>query len=352
MASERQHFLPRFLLKGFASRREGKDAYAWVFRRESLPFETNIINVGVSRKFYNLEEHNHQLDDMITHIENTFANCIDELRSHTSETELLNPVIPELVTHLMLRTKYLRDSFFSSANYVFHALLSAIKRPEFLEKAILNRLKTHPEEFWNKMPGGQHLTRNQKAVFMNSVVRLTPALLRAQQPQIAMMLDSTKQYISANLERLAKNSHVKALTTNLLPEARVNFARELNWFLIIRKKGTFILGDVGVVSQIEPEGRLKPLPNVSDDVKQIWLPISDTHLVTGLKTKQEMVELDIEVINRGTSSLSHDFFISSKNSECENRLAEVLGTNSGIISDEELEKIVQEVLESLLGLSG
>jgi len=352
MVNERQHFLPRFLLKGFASRREGKDVYTWVFRRGSLPFETTIINIGVSKKFYDLDEDNHQLDDMITDIENTFATCIDELRSQTSEGQLLEPEIPELVTHLMLRTKYLRDSFSRSANYLFDALLSAMKRPDVFEKALLNHLKTHPEEFWNQMPGSQHSTRKQKAVFMKSVVSLMPALLREQQPQIAMILDSTKQYISANLERLAKNSHVKALTTNLLPEARVDFARELNWFLIIREKGTFILGDVGVVSKIERKGRLKPLPDVSDQVEQIWLPISDTHLVTGLKTNQEMVELDIEVINQGTSSLSHDFFISSKISEYEDRFAEVLGTNSGIFSDEELEKIVQEVLKSSLGLSG
>jgi Protein of unknown function (DUF4238) len=349
MAGDRQHFLPRFLLKGFASRRKGKDAYTWVFPHDSLPFETNIMNIGVSKKFYNLAEDNHQLDDMITDIENTFANFIDDLRSRTSDTELLNPEIPGLVTHMMLRTKYLRDSFYSSANYLFDALLLAIKQPEFFEKAILNRLKTHPEEFWNNMPGTQYLTTTQKAVFMNHVVNLTPALLRTQQPQIAMMADSIKQHISANLERLAKDSHVKSLTKNLLPEARVNFARGLDWFLVIRGKGALILGDVGVVSKIEPKGRLKPLPDVSDEVRQIWLPISDTHLVTGLKTKSEMGELNIEVINRGTSSLSHDFFISSKNSQYESRFAECLGTESGIISDEELEKIVQEVLESLLG---
>jgi hypothetical protein len=51
MSGERQHFLPRFLLRGFDSRTDGREMYTWVFRREREPFEPNIINVGVSKEF-------------------------------------------------------------------------------------------------------------------------------------------------------------------------------------------------------------------------------------------------------------------------------------------------------------
>ena len=139
MPGERQHFVPRFLLKGFASRTEGKDSYTWVFRRGKPPFETNIINIGVSKEFYSLDGHA-ELDDWITNIEDKFATYVDELRSHTTETELQNSKIPELVTHLLFRTKYFRDAFRRSAEYVFNAVVQALERPENLENLILNHM--------------------------------------------------------------------------------------------------------------------------------------------------------------------------------------------------------------------
>jgi len=66
-------------------------------------------------------------------------------------------------------------------------------------------------------------------------------------------------------------------------------------------------------------------------------------LIIGLKNT-DISELDIEGINLGTACVSHEFFISRRNSEQENRLAKVLGTKSGMLSDEELKKIVGELI--------
>jgi Protein of unknown function (DUF4238) len=52
MAGERQHFLPRFLLKGFASRQSRQQFYTWVFQKGKEAFETNILNVGLAKNFY------------------------------------------------------------------------------------------------------------------------------------------------------------------------------------------------------------------------------------------------------------------------------------------------------------
>ena len=44
------HFIPQFLLKGFASREEGDETYVYVFREGARSFETNTKNVGDSEK--------------------------------------------------------------------------------------------------------------------------------------------------------------------------------------------------------------------------------------------------------------------------------------------------------------
>lgn len=47
MAGIRQHILPRFLLKGFASRVQDKKIFTCVYRKGGPQFETTIENVGL-----------------------------------------------------------------------------------------------------------------------------------------------------------------------------------------------------------------------------------------------------------------------------------------------------------------
>jgi Protein of unknown function (DUF4238) len=54
MAGTRHHIIPRFLLKGFASKVERDQTFAWVFRKGRIPFETNINNI-VENDFYGKE---------------------------------------------------------------------------------------------------------------------------------------------------------------------------------------------------------------------------------------------------------------------------------------------------------
>ena len=65
MAGVRQNILPRFLLKGFASRLEAQEVFTWVFRKGRNIFEANIKNVAVEKHFYT-QVANTSVDDEIT----------------------------------------------------------------------------------------------------------------------------------------------------------------------------------------------------------------------------------------------------------------------------------------------
>src|SRR5438105_4323424 len=112
MAGRRHHTIPRFLLKGFASSLRGKEVYVWLYRKDAAGVETNINNVGVERDFYGRTEET-DLDARMTHLEtNVFSGLIDELRaSRTNDDDAIyDERIPELVVHLSVRTRQLRDS--------------------------------------------------------------------------------------------------------------------------------------------------------------------------------------------------------------------------------------------------
>jgi hypothetical protein len=56
------------LLKGFASRLDGQEAFTWVYRRGGRVFEANIKNVAVEKHFYTGKGEN-DVDDEITELE-------------------------------------------------------------------------------------------------------------------------------------------------------------------------------------------------------------------------------------------------------------------------------------------
>ncbi len=49
---KKHHFLPQFLLRGFASRTKGDEAWVWEFRRGLAPAERPTNEVGGARYFH------------------------------------------------------------------------------------------------------------------------------------------------------------------------------------------------------------------------------------------------------------------------------------------------------------
>src|SRR2546421_3400407 len=110
MAGKRQHVLPRFLLKGFASRTVGEKVFAWVYRKHGSPFETVIENISVEKHFYG-KDGEITADDTITDLESGYAYLIDTLRQQRHGYEIPDSTVSEFVTHLAIRTHHLRESF-------------------------------------------------------------------------------------------------------------------------------------------------------------------------------------------------------------------------------------------------
>jgi hypothetical protein len=295
MAGERQHFLPRFLLRGFDSRKDGRDTYTWVFRREREPFQSNIINVGVSKEFYTVGD-DRALDDLITQMEDSFGLRISSLRSETQDQALQSADVPELITHLILRTKHLRDLILEPANYFVEAVVTDLERPEIMEKLALNDIRSRPDKFAKNLFKGQHLSKRERARRLEAMLKIAPALIAAQYPSFRFLVSGLKQQFRQKLPQMLKDGHIKALTRNPLPQARLSFARTLKWFLLVRENGRFVLGDVGVATKVGPIGKLKSLPDVDDDIIRVWLPISDKHLIVGMK-KPALINDNLDGIN-------------------------------------------------------
>lgn len=159
MAGNRQHIIPRFLLKGFVGREKGGKLYTWVYPKNKPPSEANIRRVGVERHFYG-KQGEMSVDDDITEFEGKYALLLDELRQSPGEIEIFDTRVPNLVTHLVTRTKHFRDSFresmeflmqkmteyFSNSNNLKEAMLSIyLKNPDMMRESIDEGFEKHPE---------------------------------------------------------------------------------------------------------------------------------------------------------------------------------------------------------------
>jgi hypothetical protein len=123
MAGKRQHFIPQFLQRGFASHVLGDEVFTWVYRKGAKTFNPNIKNVGVEGFFYS-EEDDQKLDDTITKAEGHLAHIVNILRLEGDVHHTDSEEVAQLIAHLEVRTRHLRQSFFTTGNRLLNELLA------------------------------------------------------------------------------------------------------------------------------------------------------------------------------------------------------------------------------------
>ena len=78
MVAKNQHYLPQFLLREFASRRSGGEAYIHVFRKGVRSFESSVRNVGAEGYFYSKERAN-EVEQALSRHEEDHAQLLRRL---------------------------------------------------------------------------------------------------------------------------------------------------------------------------------------------------------------------------------------------------------------------------------
>jgi hypothetical protein len=339
MAAIRQHILPRFLLKGFASRIQGKEIYTWVYARERKPFQTNIINIGVEKYFYG-GDGELSADEVITDFEGEYAPLLDELMAYKETVEISDLRIPNFITHLVIRTKHIRDSFRESTEYLAELIrqyfsdFNNIKKamlgnPEMIRDNIEKGFRDHPE----LLPYKHFLMPLLPKILFNYINNNKGELLKFCQDYFDM--------IKKVVPKAMKEGHIKGLTQSLTPEARVEDYNSLRWF-IYNSNELLILGDIGCLIEVEGERRFKFM-NVEDDViKNIFLPISKRQILIGTSLSA-ITRVYINILNETIAKCSREFFISSEYCPVKQSLVNLLGSETGIYSKEEVEQIAKNI---------
>ncbi len=341
MAGSRQHFLPRFLKKGFYSKVRKNEYFTWVFTKEGKPYEANLRNIGLEKFFYGKPEES-SIDDDITNQEEIYSKEINSLRLLNASCHLNGSFPSEFITHLIVRAKHLRESFQDTNSVMIDVVQKKLNTPQKCYQMLFNIFLNQPEiiekslneELDKHLPSG--FPQQSKKRLVEHLKTLVPQVL----PETAIkgfpVFDQGLSNMIDEMPNFVKQAHIKALSkAGIAPEKFIERFSGLDWSLIVTKKRTFILGDIGPVIRFEPDLHFQPFLFAKGELGQVFLPISDRHIIIG-KSKNDIPIPDFDQINEASAALSQYYFISSENKENEHILSKKIASKSSNISNNEI----------------
>lgn len=343
MAGKRQHFIPQFLQRGFASHFSGNEAFTWVYRKDTKPFNSNIKNIGVEGYFYTLDGDT-ELDKSITDLEGTFNEIILGLR-HQDPAMLNNSEeIAKLLAHLEIRTRHLRKSFLESGTYLMDELLKHISNEEVLARYFQKTIQSDPYLIENAM--AKEIQKLGIPIeYLPDIMELSePLLEKALHCSISMMSHFSVHFrnsLPTTMKEVVKSGHIKALTSTLAPESKVDRFRELQFRIISAYDIALPLGDSMVLYHMANKTSFKPFFEGKDELLGVFLPLSPHHVLVGSKGKYdfELSKLRQEIVG---CSLEH-FISSGPPSEYENLLP-FIGKSANLLSNDQIKMMVNKLI--------
>lgn len=339
MAGKRQHYIPRFLQRGFLAEQTGEAERTWLHRRGTAARLVGIKDVGVGEFFYSKlgladEE---RLDDVITSIEWDIHISLQELQRAPRGVIADSRIPARITTHLTLRTAHVRSTFVQGAEQLLDQLSALISDSDQLRELMgidsvgMSLPLAAIEEELNSSPFGELLPRPfAKRALAFSFRESFNEFYSFQMPVVA---EAFIKLIEA-LPAMIRDGHNKALKISQESKWEADLA-QLSW-RTYNVEGA-ILPDCIALAQSGSDSptaltlREEKIPDI------IILPIAHNLLLVG--SKQEIKEINIEKINAASAACSDSFFI-ARNSYDSTGFASLIGQRCAL----SIKKVVAEAI--------
>jgi len=340
MQGKRQHVIPRFLLKGFQSKSEGRKIYCWVFPKEGKAYETNIINIAIEKEFYT-QKNDAVVDKVITNAEQGFSILIKELRKIKNNSSIQDNRVPLFLAHLEIRTRHLRNFILKSGDILFNRFVDFLSSGTLIENILIRFSSNY--QFIKSIVSKELKNRGLPKILEENLIEKFQAssnlMIRELEPPIRNLLRKLKKELPDLLPKWTKNAHIKSLTKSIHPETRVQNYNQLNYTLVVVDDDDLILGDNGVILEVDSQRRFKTFWEKENNVINVFLPISKNQILVGTKSP-EISPISIKTIKETTASCSREFFVASKRTEQNEILQGVISERADLFTDEELNQII------------
>ena len=347
MAGKRQHFIPRFLLEGFASHTSGDEVFTWVYRKGSRPFNTNTINVGVEGYFYT-DGDDTRADQIITEAENTFAPLVRKLRMNPLMA-VCDPQIPKLIAHFEIRTRHVRENFLRKGDYLFSRLLDFMDDEksftEYLERTLRNDPSFLQRAFSDELKN-YGLPKTMLMPVLQYSYSILPNLIRQLKPMLRHFVAYSRSALPKTLSRGAKSGHLRFLKEDAAPEVRAQRYKNLTYEVREFPHGNLILGDSIILFQIEGLRPFTTFLEKRDKLNAVMLPLSSHQFLVGTHRNFGISE---RLLPKATARCSLECFVAEEDSDTNCFLQKQIGADAALLTKTELEDMISKVINNRAG---
>ncbi|MFJ5320552.1 DUF4238 domain-containing protein [Pectobacterium parvum] len=346
MAGKRQHFIPRFLQRGFSIEKNGK-YFSCLCKKEFIKENILIENIGLENHFYTLND-DFSIDEEITKKETYIYSGI--VRKLLDESFLLDDkvAIADFIYHMEIRTKSLRANFTNSASYFIDQMkmrfLSKESISTYFEKNIMAdplKLDKLIKVELNKLSVPHFMHQNIKQYLLDNIHIWLPNIADEFSLQLIPMFE---KMIDSGIPEAAKKGHLKGL--ELDSSLKIEEYKKL-YYRIIKTDQPLILGDCIVFFEVKGMRKFKPFYEKDDDLKSIFMPLDSYTLLYGAKNPED--KPDINEINYVMAKCSTDFFICKNYISQVDELQKIIGDNSYLLTNEDIDKIIEPLINNVLG---
>jgi hypothetical protein len=346
MAGIRHHILPRFLLKGFASKIDKKKVFTWIYEKDKEADERSTKDISIEKHFYG-DKNGLNIDDIITQIEPELARYLsDAIKLSEGVLAEENKHILRLAAHMFIRTKYLREVLSTAVQSSIYSIKSNLLEDSNYRNFILNSMSTERinEEL---IKSGHHVDEKLKPFLVDFIKQALPSWVdlnfsKLQSDAETLLLNMSSE-IKPQLTASIRENHVEVLSENLVSEGLLDKFLLLNWF-IIDSPIPLVLGDI--VCLFRDQRNINKYFNIMEcdlDKHDILFPLSTNKLLVGSHSKNKP-RINFRKFREEYVKWSNGYFVCSHYSDEILKLSRKTGENFKGYIEHKADKVIKEAV--------
>ena len=338
----RNHYLPAFLLRRFASKRSGDTSRVWQFRRDERPTEPSVKDVGVAKFFYGQPETG--IEDRLGVLENRMASVIEGLtrgQPAAPHADLLRTFLWTLAFRTLAFRDQLGSLLADGVKGVVSTASSAPARkyildslPAGFEAGVDGAIVQLPAEqqriarAWLELP---QMRQQLYETFRSKAERMDLALA---------VREIASQYLAEDkLSAMTEAGHIRGLDSLLnKPGAPPGFSPAA-WTLVAPQEEHFVLGDSAVFA-LGPDGEVGSLLRFTESWLECYLPIGPSHILVAQREPGPVRLAGVEV-NIHSAALSRHALYSHAKTALEVSLSARIGTAPPLMAPREIDALIE-----------
>jgi len=344
MSGVRQHFIPRFLQKGFKISGNGKTVRCWVYEQSKSPRSANIQDVGLERHFYAIDSEP-DLDDKITDEEqDVYAPLVDNLRAGNL-SEAVAEKIPGLLAHLEIRSRHVRQNMHSMVDNCASGILEHLSDPANLSELAKDHFRPGSPVF-DLALAEQGLSHQQVQALLAQDESILDQIFKPLVAIFAAQMPAQLDRFKSSIPDLVRRSHVGVLNESVSPVVRAQRFTALHYSVQKFEPGDLPLGDSVVLFHVRGERAFKPFLDKDDELVHVILPLaSDRYLlgVTDVAQSPPSQNLPLEI-----ARCSMRYFTCAHQSDRAADVQAQIGSNASWLSAREMSSILTELMSKKL----